>query len=354
MFFNRFFCMSLFTSTLLKSSIIAKASVYKIYTDSYMSIKLSIGSPRQSFDAIIDFATVPILVSSEACGIRRSDCPRYCLNEVFSRLYCIPLCQPIASILRHAYCTTPFISSNSTSYVPSDDPWSEMLQCCRNKFYGHFAKETMRIGKDSATVPAFELEYVEAMLIQINGMVGYMAIVGVGLSDWTGRVGFVQQLKKRGEIPEAILTFNSLKETMTVGELDQQFCNSWNHFPVVEKETTWTFTVEKLQVYGVEFRNQRVTFGKYDLDLLIPQEALKVLIEKGVVLSGCVYFATDICVDIAANSTIRLSNKDQEVEIPIDAIKDDKYTCRRTAENRTFCDSYARVSQYSKMFCFRL
>ncbi|KAI6174328.1 hypothetical protein M3Y98_01178500 [Aphelenchoides besseyi] len=246
----------------------------------------NIGSSQQEFLVFFDFATVPLLVTAEDCGIRRDDCPRMCNDDAIAHLYCDPLCFPINKAMYRAYCREPFLSSNSTTYKRLKGTWKERLQCCEDPLYGRFASDTFQFGEFRET-PKLELEFVEGTLMQDHG-----------------HVGLVEQLYQRKVIREPIISFSS--SLVVLGTLDSQHCDSWSHFPVVSDALGWTFEVERVELFGVEFTNQqarrymRMSISSRNRYFEVPRDVKQRLIELGMVtdcyrstLLWCVHNQTD-------------------------------------------------------------
>ncbi|KAI6174061.1 hypothetical protein M3Y98_01149100 [Aphelenchoides besseyi] len=215
------------------------------------------GTSEAHNNSSLYFLTLPpfhFLVTAEDCGIRRDDCPRMCNDEAIAHLYCDSLCFPINKVLYHAYCRKPFLSSNSTTYKRLKGTWKERLQCCEDPLYGRFASDIFEFGKTVET-PKLELQFVEGTLMQYQALSGYNGLIGLGFQDSSGYVGLVEQLYQRKVIREPIISFSP--PLVVLGTLDFQHCDSWSHFPVVSDALGWTFEVERVELFGVEFTNQQ-------------------------------------------------------------------------------------------------
>ncbi|KAI6174198.1 hypothetical protein M3Y98_01164100 [Aphelenchoides besseyi] len=250
----------------------------------------SIGSSQQTFYVLFDFATVPLLVTAEDCGIRRNDCPRMCNDEAIAHLYCDPLCFPINKAMYRAYCREPFLSSNSTTYKRLKGTWKERLQCCEDPLYGRFASDIFQFGEYSKT-PKLELEFVEGTLLQRRALRPYSGLIGLGFQDSSGHVGLVEQLYQQKVIREPIISFSS--PLVVLGALDSQNCDSWSHFPVISDPLGWTFEVERVELFGISISSR----NSY---LEVPRDVKQRLIEVGIVtdcyrpnLSWCIRSDTE-------------------------------------------------------------
>ncbi|KAI6189227.1 hypothetical protein M3Y98_00439900 [Aphelenchoides besseyi] len=138
--------------------------VFNMYCNVFFA-DVRIGIACQIFTAIFDFATVPLLITAEDCGVRRDDCPRMSYTEAIAHLYCDPLCFPINNVVYSAHCKEPFKSSNSKTYKRLNGTWKERLQCCKNPLYGRFASEIFQFGLSNRT-SNLKLEFVEGTLMQ--------------------------------------------------------------------------------------------------------------------------------------------------------------------------------------------
>ncbi|KAI6240518.1 hypothetical protein M3Y99_00446400 [Aphelenchoides fujianensis] len=301
---------------------------------------LQIGTPPQHIPVQFDYATVPLVVSSEQCGQRLDHCYDYCGDQTLARLYCHDLCYPITRQMWNALCTTPFVASNSSTYTRVENrTWTESLQCCRNQFFGWFAQDRVRFEKADPKFrdDSFELEFVEGTYMQSSAFYGEWGLLGLGLRDQSGSVNFVEQLFRAGRVDAPILSFNRGGYAL-VGALNTADCGNWSFLPVATGEQGWTVEVERIVLYGVEFTKQRVSFDGRNPDLVIPHAVRRGLVEAGVVLDDCHFYRGDLCVRTDVfRRPVELHVGDQTYAFSVQTEQSDE-KCRTDARNRTFCD----------------
>ncbi|KAI6174177.1 hypothetical protein M3Y98_01161400 [Aphelenchoides besseyi] len=291
----------------------------------------SIGSSQQQFTVLFDFATVPLLVTAEDCGIRRDDCPRMCNDKAIAHLYCDPLCFPINKAMYHAYCGPPFLSSNSTTYKRLKGTWKERLQCCEDPLYGRFASDIFQFGKFKET-PKLELEFVEGTLMQYQALTTN-GLIGLGFQDSSGHVGLVEQLYQRKIIKEPIISFSS--SLVVLGALDSQNCDSWSHFPVISDPLGWTFEVERVELFGISISSR----NSY---LEVPRDVKQRLIEVGIV-TDCYRPNLSWCIRSDTERTFAIHGRDYVYSLDISK----SYECHQY-DNQSICITPTKDVEYPR------
>ncbi|KAI6204318.1 hypothetical protein M3Y94_00660000 [Aphelenchoides besseyi] len=299
---------------------------------SWYTLNISIGSPPQSFNAIFDFATVPLLITAEDCGHRPKDCPRMCKDEFIASVYCEPLCFPISSLVHNGHCFRSFQATDSSTYRRSTASWRESLQSCKDPLYGRFVSDKIRI-EYSTPSTEFTLEFVEGTLLQENAVVGSDGIFGLGFRDESGSVGVVEQLYAQQVIRQPIISLVS-SITAVLGALDTNACDSWSHFPIASDALGWTFQVKKLEFFGVQFENQQITFGNQPSHLRVPEHVRRELIRRGLVLDGSYYEKVLWYVQQNVKTTLVLFSDYHDYKLELPKVGS---SCVYS-NNQTFCD----------------
>jgi hypothetical protein len=147
----------------------AKTEVYKLDFYGTGNSMLEIGTPQQKFFGTFRVNTDKFLVEDSSCGVRASNCPKYCDSKDFSPAYCHPLCGwDLGPRTKALYCLDtarfyqvyPYNASGSSTFEDTNVEWREWSSEFQ-PHYGRLARDTIELlFTKNKTAPAFNVKNV--------------------------------------------------------------------------------------------------------------------------------------------------------------------------------------------------
>ncbi|KAI6184858.1 hypothetical protein M3Y97_00641600 [Aphelenchoides bicaudatus] len=266
------------------------------YLENGQQLDLTLGTPMQSFHALLSPLFNDILVVDSECGKTLKGCPRYCKDELFVEYYCHPLCKQITIQSIGTYCSSFKASSlqESANYSRKDsvtskqlnkEPWRHELSNSRSMF-GIYVQDFLQFEKvgsveKSGWLRIGNTSFVSGLLLDNRIFVSTNAIVGMA----PGHNTFFYRLYKDGIIAKPVISIagtSRANQIMMAGSGERVSCTDWRYFQIVNDTNGWVIEVDEVTVMGhVVSGKTRLSFDISRGFTYMPQKDIDILVKEG-------------------------------------------------------------------------
>ncbi|KAI6220712.1 hypothetical protein M3Y95_01025200 [Aphelenchoides besseyi] len=312
--------------------LVCSQKVYEIimYRNTFL---IYTGNPRQELHATFSMELSNTIFLDNTCGVKPTNCGRYCNDVSFATIYCESICQfqyvamnTMCDIVDHSDHDLYFLSYSKTFKLLNKNVWNSETWFT-NLLSGQFFTDKLVFIDDSYD-PRLELEIKSAVMIR--GMmldVSLYGTNGVMVGFGPGENNILVQLYAQNLIPSPIIMFNlnpMFEGLLKIGDYNDESCVNWTKH-ATQDQNRWVLEVQGLELNGVKYdRKLKALITNHVQFISLPSDFLNTLFEANVLKEFNKFermiYHVDSYFDCRRPLKLQMTADDRELTIPNDVL----------------------------------